>query len=99
MAELVDALDSGSSARKGVQVRVLSRAPIDSQRVTTTRGVEILEEDLVLCINCALVLRGPLLLLRESVALACWLTGIRIHSRYRSKALDVGVVGSVGALF
>ncbi len=27
MAELVDALDSGSSTRKGVQVRVLSRAP------------------------------------------------------------------------
>ena len=27
VAELVDALDSGSSTRKGVQVRVLSRAP------------------------------------------------------------------------
>ena len=41
VAELVDALDSGSSTRKGVQVRVLSRAPSlfsigsDSERART----------------------------------------------------------------
>ena len=34
VAELVDALDSGSSTRKGVQVRVLSRAPSHDQWVT-----------------------------------------------------------------
>ena len=34
VAELVDALDSGSSTRKGVQVRVLSRAPSYYQWVT-----------------------------------------------------------------
>ena len=34
VAELVDALDSGSSTRKGVQVRVLSRAPSHYQWVT-----------------------------------------------------------------
>lgn len=33
VAELVDALDSGSSTRKGVQVRVLSRAPFHFQWV------------------------------------------------------------------
>ena len=30
MAELADALDSGSSTRKGVEVQVLSSAPVES---------------------------------------------------------------------
>ena len=32
VAELVDALDLGSSARKGVEVQVLSSAPVDNAR-------------------------------------------------------------------
>ena len=31
MAELADALDSGSSSRKGVEVQVLSSAPIQGR--------------------------------------------------------------------
>ena len=34
VAELVDALDSGSSTRKGVQVRVLSRAPFFAETLS-----------------------------------------------------------------
>ena len=37
MAELVDALDSGSSSRKAVEVRVLSRAPCQLKGIQSCR--------------------------------------------------------------
>ena len=37
MAELADALASGASSRKGVEVRVLSRAPLTTRDLRRTR--------------------------------------------------------------